>query len=262
MAIFRKIHITYWSDPFISELKADEKLFYIYLMTNPNTTQCGIYEITKKQISFDLGYTIDRVSVLLKYFIKCGKIRYNEQTFELAVKNWGKYNDSTSPKIKVLVNKELAKVKDKVLIEYLYSIDTHSQPEQEPEQEEESEPKEDIEKPKGIFPDDLEKVFNQFLEMRKKTKKPATEKAIELLRKKLKELSDNKQKRAIEILNQSIINNWQDLYQLKTPQTNAQSNNNQQSNRELSAEIDRKLIAKLTGENVDSQHIPSGNLLE
>lgn len=140
MAIFRKIHITFWSDPFISELKQDEKLFYIYLLTNPNTSQCGIYEITQKQIAFDLGYSIDRVSVLLKYFISKGKIRYNNTTFELAIKNWGKYNDSTSPKVKTHVNKELAKVKDRVLIEYLYSMDTQTQQEEEQEEETEQEP--------------------------------------------------------------------------------------------------------------------------
>lgn len=162
MAIFRKIHITYWSDPFISELKQDEKLFYIYLLTNPNTSQCGIYEITKKQISFDLGYTIDRVSILLKYFISKNKIRYNETTFEIAIKNWGKYNDSTSPKVKVLVNKELSKVKDKVLIEYLYSIDTHSQQEEEPEQEIEGE--EEPKKPKGFTPPTIDEVKQYFLD--------------------------------------------------------------------------------------------------
>lgn len=76
------------------------------------------------------------------------------------------------------------------------------------------------EKPKGVFPEDLEIVFSQFLEMRKKTKKNPTERAIELLREKLRTLSINKKTLAIEILNQSIINNWQDLYQLK------QENNN------------------------------------
>jgi hypothetical protein len=161
MAIFRKIHISFWSDPFISELKQEEKLFYIYLLTNTNTTQCGIYEITKKQIAFDLGYSIDRVSILLKSFYKYGKIRFNETTFELAIKNWNKYNDSTSPKVKVLVNKELEKIKDKLLIEYVYNIDTHLQQEQEEEQEEEEKP----EKPKNDIPE-----FSEFFDFAKSLK--------------------------------------------------------------------------------------------
>ena len=139
MAIFRKVHTSFWSDTFISDLDKDKKLFYLYILTNERTTQCGIYEISKKQISFDLGYSIDTVCKLLQYFIKLGKIRYNEQTKELAVGNWLKYNGSTSPKVKSCIDKEFAKVKDRVLIEYIYSIDTHPQEEEEQEEEQEEE---------------------------------------------------------------------------------------------------------------------------
>jgi hypothetical protein len=136
MAIFRKVHTSFWSDSFVSELDTDHKLFYIYLMTNERTRQCGVYEITKRQISFDLGYSIDRVSKLLTYFIKMGKIRFNEKTNELAIGNWLKYNSSTSPKVKSCIDKEFSLVKDTVLIEYVKSMDTQSQEEQEEEQEE------------------------------------------------------------------------------------------------------------------------------
>jgi hypothetical protein len=141
MAIFRKVHTSFWSDTFISDLDKDKKLFYLYILTNERTTQCGIYEISKKQISFDLGYSIDTVCKLLQYFIKLGKIRYNEQTKELAVGNWLKYNGSTSPKVKSCIDKEFSKVKDRVLIEYIYSIDTHPQEEEEEEEEQERERK-------------------------------------------------------------------------------------------------------------------------
>jgi hypothetical protein len=137
MAIFRKVHTSFWSDSFVNDLTVDQKLFYIYILTNERTKQCGIYEITKKQICFDLGYSMDKVSILLKYFIDKKKIKYNESTKELAIKNWSKYNYSTSPKVKSCIIKELALVKDRVLIQYLNSIDTLSQEEQEEEQEEE-----------------------------------------------------------------------------------------------------------------------------
>jgi len=137
MAIFRKLHTSFWTDTFVEELDRDQKLFYIYLLTNDKTKQCGIYEISKKQISFDLGYSMDTVSIHLNYFIKKGKIRYNDATKELAIKNWLKYNGSTSPKVKSCINTELKAVKDRVLIEYINSIDTLSQEEQEEEQEEE-----------------------------------------------------------------------------------------------------------------------------
>jgi hypothetical protein len=144
MAIFRKVHTSFWSDSFISDLDNDKKLFYIYLMTNERTRQCGVYEITKKQIAFDLGYSIDKVSILLKYFISKGKIRYNDDTKELALGNWLKYNGSTSPKVQSCINKEFSLVKDTLLIEYVKSMDTYSQEEQEQEEEKEEEQDKEI----------------------------------------------------------------------------------------------------------------------
>jgi hypothetical protein len=137
MAIFRKIHTSFWSDTFIQDLDNDQRLFYLYLLTNERTKQCGIYEISKKQMAFDLGYSIDRVSKLLKYFINTGKVLYNETTKEIAIKNWGKYNNSTSPKVLSCIKSELDDVKDRVLIEYIKGMHTPSQEEQEEEQEEE-----------------------------------------------------------------------------------------------------------------------------
>jgi len=139
MAIFRKIHTSFWSDSFTSELDKDKKLFYLYLLTNERTRQCGVYEITKRQISFDLGCSIDTVSKLLDYFIKKSKIKYNESTNELAIGNWLKYNGSTSPKVKSCIDKEFKLVKDTVLIEYVNSMDTHPQEEEEEEEEQEQE---------------------------------------------------------------------------------------------------------------------------
>ncbi|CAB4153140.1 hypothetical protein UFOVP603_44 [uncultured Caudovirales phage] len=139
MAIFRKIHTSFWSDTFIQDLDNDHKLFYLYLLTNERTKQCGIYEISKKQISFDLGYSIDRVSKLLKYFIDTNRIMYSEPTKELALRNWTKFNGSTSPKVVSCIKSELLNVKDRVLIEYVNGMYTASQEEQEQEEEEEEE---------------------------------------------------------------------------------------------------------------------------
>lgn len=137
MAIFRKIHTQFWTDPFMQELTPEQRYFYLYLLTNDRTKQCGVYEITRRQICYDTGYNIDTVSKLLEYFINTGKIRYNSSTNEIAIKNWGKYNGSTSPKVQICINQELELVKDKKLIEYINNIDTSSQEEQEEEEEKE-----------------------------------------------------------------------------------------------------------------------------
>lgn len=123
----------------MQELTPEQKYFYLFLLTNDKTKQCGIYEITKRQICYDTGYNIDTVSKLLEYFINGGKIRYNTSTNEIAIKNWQKYNGSTSPKVQSCINQELKSIKDKTLIQYLYSMDTKSQENKNKIQEEERE---------------------------------------------------------------------------------------------------------------------------
>jgi hypothetical protein len=119
MAIFRKIHITFWADPFIQSLSPEKKYFFLYLLTNEKTRQCGIYEITISKMCFDTGYNIDTVSILLKYFVESDKIKYSEKTSEIAIKNWNRYNGNESVKVQVLINKEVATIKDKSLIQYV-----------------------------------------------------------------------------------------------------------------------------------------------
>lgn len=77
------------------------------------------------------------------------------------------------------------------------------------------------------YPNDslLDKTLKDFIEFRKKIKKPMTERAIELLIAKLNKMtSDNDIK--IEILNQSIMNSWQGLFPLKEDNTSKRKPNN------------------------------------
>ena len=97
MAVYRNVHISFWQDPFVLKLTPEEKYFYLYLMTNSKTTQCGIYEIPKSIINFETGYNLETVDKLLKKFIKYKKIIYDDSTNEILLVNWLKYNYSKSP---------------------------------------------------------------------------------------------------------------------------------------------------------------------
>ena len=226
MAIFRKIHTSIWSDSYFSELDKDKKLFYLYLLTNERTKQCGVYEITKKQIAFDVGYTIDRVSILLEYFVNSGKIRFNSETKEIAIGNWLKYNSSTSPKVQSCINKEFANVKDTVLIEYVKSMDTRSQEEeeQEEEQEEEEEEEEEEEQERKIevilsFNSEIFKEQWQFWKDYKKGEfnfKYKTIQSEQAALKKLSELAKNNESDAIKIIHQSFENGWKGFFKIKS----------------------------------------------
>lgn len=122
MAKFRMVYTEFWTDPnVIEEMTPEDKYFFLYILTNPKTTQIGIYEITKKQISFDMGYSLESIDSLFDRFINYHKlIKYNEKTRELAIKNWGKFNLTRGGKPMLdCVKSELAVVKDISLIEYV-----------------------------------------------------------------------------------------------------------------------------------------------
>ena len=122
MAKYRHVHTTFWQDPKVTEeLTPEDRYFYLYLITNPNTTQIGIYPITKKQMAFDLGYSIESINSLMDRFVNHHKlILYNNDTREMAIKNWPKYNLNKGGKpILDCVTKELKEVKDKSLMSVL-----------------------------------------------------------------------------------------------------------------------------------------------
>jgi len=122
MAKYRYVYTTFWNDPrVVEEMTAEDKYFFLYLLTNESTTQIGIYQITKKQIAFDMGYSMESAGALLQRFRDHHKIiKYNEETREIAIKNWGKYNLNRGGKpILDCVKSELKEVKDTSLIQWV-----------------------------------------------------------------------------------------------------------------------------------------------
>jgi hypothetical protein len=74
---------------------------------------------------------------------------------------------------------------------------------------------------------ELNEAFKDFIEMRKKIRKPMTDKAITLAITKLNKLSENDKDKAIAILNQSIESSWTGLYPLHEDKKTAPSKTNQ-----------------------------------
>ena len=74
--------------------------------------------------------------------------------------------------------------------------------------------KEEKKGPRYFSNDDLEDTFKEFMKMRNKIKKPMTDRAIDLMIRKLNRMSSDP-KQQIKILEQSITHCWQDIYELK-----------------------------------------------
>jgi hypothetical protein len=141
MAVYRQVQTAFWQDDFVLQLTPEEKYFYLYLLTNSKTKQCGIYQLPMQVIIMETGYNQETAEKLLNRFLDYGKVVYNSKTREIGIMNWPKYNPMESPKTRVCVEKELKDVKDKTMITTIYPdrypLEGVSQEEKEEEKEKE-----------------------------------------------------------------------------------------------------------------------------
>lgn len=125
MAKYRSVQIKFWEDPkVVEEMTPEDKLFFLFLLTNPKTTQIGIYSITKKEMAFVLGYSIETINALMDRFINHHRlIKYNDSTRELAIKHWGRYNLVKGGKPMVdCIRKESIKPFNPIVISYPHAL--------------------------------------------------------------------------------------------------------------------------------------------
>lgn len=124
MAVKRIVDTSFWNDDKVVELfSPEDKLFMLYLLTNPHTTQLGIYKINKKIMAFELGYSLETIQVLLDRFeTKYNMIMYCNETNEMAIKNYLKYSIIKGGKpVEDCLTKEIKQVKNKQLINYVFN---------------------------------------------------------------------------------------------------------------------------------------------
>lgn len=109
--------------------------------------------------------------------------------------------------------------------------------------------------------EDIKEGLQEFLKMRKLIKKPMTDRALKQLINKLFSLSSNKEEQ-LQILDNSIINNWSSIYPLKKENNNTtykrteivpdwfnKNSNSISSSKEETAEMEA-LIGEITGDSV------------
>ena len=135
MAIYRTIQMSFWTDSKIADtFSPDEKLMYLYLLTNPHTNLCGCYEISFRQIAFEIGFKKDQVDKLIKALQEKRIVVYEVETGEVLIVNWHRYNWTLSPKFRKPLINEIKAIKHEPFRQYLenllkkYSDDTVSIP--------------------------------------------------------------------------------------------------------------------------------------
>lgn len=122
MGIKRIISTDFWTDDKVMDIfSPEDKLFFLYLMTNPHTTQLGIYHINKKMMAFEIGYSLESIGILIDRFEEYGLIKYSPETSEVAIKNYLRHSIVKGGKpVEDLLRREIAQVKDKTLLKYVY----------------------------------------------------------------------------------------------------------------------------------------------
>ena len=119
---FRLVYTEFWNDPKVMEdMTPEDKYFYLYLLTNPCTNMIGVYRIVKKQMAFDLGYSIESVNSLMDRFENYHKlIVYDNETKEICIKHYGKYNLNRGGKPMLdCIKKDIDGVKNKDLLNHM-----------------------------------------------------------------------------------------------------------------------------------------------
>lgn len=122
MAIYRNVQLSFWTDNKVEdEFTPEDKYFYLYLLTNPQTNICGCYEVSYSQLTNQTGYNKETVNRLLERFEKIHKvIRFNKNTKEILILNWYKYNWSKSPDVVKGVLKVAEHIKSKEFKKYVF----------------------------------------------------------------------------------------------------------------------------------------------
>ena len=124
MAIYRTINLSFWTDSKVDDdFTPEDKYFYLYLLTNPQTNICGCYEVSIKQMSNQTGYNKDTIERLIKRFEEVHQvIKYSKSTKEILVFNWHRYNWNKSPKMITAIESVAKYIKCKRFRDYILQM--------------------------------------------------------------------------------------------------------------------------------------------
>ena len=132
---YSNLSMSFWTDSKIDDdFTPEDKYFFLYLLSNPHTSVTGCYEISMKQMERETGYNTDTIARLIQRMQDVHKvIRYDQETKEVLIVNWHKYNWTKSENLiksvirvaQYIKSAEFKKyVLDTVCIRYGYSIPT------------------------------------------------------------------------------------------------------------------------------------------
>ena len=242
----RKTHADIKWIKIATNIFSDEKILLIEQMPDADTilviwfkllcmagkeNNCGVFVMgnkiayTDEMLSTIFRRPLPTIRLALSTFEAFGMIEIIENSSGMEVytiPNWEKHqNIDGMEKIREQTRLRVAKHREnqKLALQCNVTVTEGNATEEEEEEEKEEDKKKKKKKSKKhisakyVSDDDLNNAILSFLEFREKIKKPMTERAIQLLIKKLNKLAPDINTQ-IEIINQSILNGWQGIFPL------------------------------------------------
>lgn len=98
------VNTRFWDDSYVARLSPNEKLVFLYILTNPLTTIAGVYELSTKRASFDTGLSAKEIGKVLEKLEKDEKII--READWIGIVNFIKHQ-SLNPKVRTGIRVEL-----------------------------------------------------------------------------------------------------------------------------------------------------------
>ena len=234
MDIRRSIDCSFWTDEWVESIQTEQKLLFLYLLTNPLSNLLGIYKISLNRISFDTGIKAETVSKHLKAFESIKKVFYT--LGHIIIVNHLRHQ-ALNPNMRKNVMSDYNGLpnclKDKLNLNASEGFESLSKSIQtlltlEREMESESESESSGKKPFdfSFVSENFKESFELWVDYKKERKESYKgNKSLKELYDKLLKLSNNKPETALAIVKQSMANNYAGLFELKqknTPQQETQ----------------------------------------
>lgn len=112
MRMYRNIATEFWTDSKVEQADCNDKLLMLYLLTAPHGNLAGCYEVTFNRIENETGMKAAQARKSLGRLCELGMVSYSEDTNEVLLLNWSKYNWSRSPKTKAALDRQIERVKN------------------------------------------------------------------------------------------------------------------------------------------------------
>lgn len=74
--MYRTVNDSLWSEPWFEDLSAAGRLTFLYLLTSPRQTPCGVLEISAGRIGNETGLGADAAETALLELEAIGKVRW------------------------------------------------------------------------------------------------------------------------------------------------------------------------------------------